>query len=211
MIWRRPVVISGLLALPFVLAGGVIQIIGLAFLIAFSVPLILLGLFVIAVGIYVRLASQSAPTFREEEEVLETRRPRFRVAALKVGLSVPFFLAAPVVLFFTVVPLMWPFLLFFGALFFFFSGFTTYCRNMLTTYYLTDQRIISVYRFISVDRKEIPLDRVKVIKEGRSVWETILGLGNVLAATGGTETLQIKVRHVGDPAPFAEKLRERSG
>lgn len=211
MVWRRPVLISTLLAIPFILVGGVIQILGIALLVAFSIPLVLLGVFLIGVGVYTRLAAQSDPTFREDEELLETRRPRFRVAGLKVALSVPFFLAAPVLLFFTVLPLVWPFVFFFGALFFFFSGFTTYCRNILTTYYLTDQRIISVYRFISVDRKEIPLDRVKVIKEGRSVWETILGLGNVLAATGGTETLQITVRHVSDPSPFAEELRKRSG
>lgn len=206
----RPLFWSLLLALPFVAGGGAILFIGITVLTAFALPLFLLGGFVIIVGLYVRSAARESPTFREDEEVIDTRRPRYRVAAFKVALSMPFFLGAPVILLFTVMPYLWPTLLFFGGLFFFFSGFTTYCRNILTTYYLTDQRIISVYRFLSMDRKEIPLDRIRVIQERKSVWEMLLRLGNVLVATGGTETLQINVRHIPDPSPFAEELRNRS-
>lgn len=206
----RPGLWSTLVAVPFVAAGAAAYYVSMAFLLAFGLPLVVLGVFVLVVGWYVKSVAPSPPEFREDEELVETRRPRYRIAAVKVALSAPFFIGAPFLLFFTLAPYLWPTLLMFGGLFFFFSGYADYCRNLLTMYYLTDQRIISVYRFLSIDRKEIPLEKVRLIRERKSIWETFLKLGNVQVVTGGTQDLQVRVRHIPDPTPFAEEIRNRS-
>lgn len=206
----RPAIWSTLLGLPFIGVGAAIYVMGMMFLLAFTLPLVVIGAFVIVVGFYVQFVAPSSPTFRQDEELIETRRPRYRIAAVKVALSSPFFVGAPFLLFFTLAPYVWPALMFFSGLFFFFSGYATYCRNLLTTYYLTDQRVISVYQFLSMDRKEIPLDKVRVIQEQKSIWETFFRLGNVKVATGGGQELQIAMSHLPNASGFAETLRNLS-
>lgn len=206
----RPALWSTVVAIPFVAAGAAAYFVSMTFLLAFGLPFLMLGAFVLIVGLYVKSVAPSSPEFREDEELIETRRPRYRIAAVKVALSAPLFLGAPILLFFTVAPYLWPTLLMFGGLFFFVSGYADYCRNLLTMYYLTDQRVISVYRFLSIDRKEIPLTKVRLIRERKSIWETLLKLGNVQVATGGTQSLQIRIRHIPDPTPFADEIRNLS-
>lgn len=206
----RPALWSSLLGLPIAGAGLWLHFRGGA-LSSWGLPFVALGGFVIAVGVYVRFAAPAPPTLEEDEELVETRYPRQRAAAVKVILSTPFPLVAAFLLFFTRLPYVYPTAAFFVGLLLFSTGVLTYWRNTLTTYYLTDRRVISAYRFVSLNRTEIPLDRIRVIQERRSVVESLVGLGSVRVAAGSGGGLEIVTGNVRDPGPFADRVRELAG
>lgn len=94
-----------------------------------------------------------------------------------------------------------------AGLFFFSTGLHTYWINTLTTYYVTNQRLIKEYRFISLVRQELPFEKVRGVQERKSVWETLVGLGNVRVASGGGGTLEIVIRNIYHPTDFADEIR----
>lgn len=77
---------------------------------------------------------------------------------------------------------VYPTVAFFLGLYLYSSGLLSFWQNALTTFYLTDQRLISVFRFLTLTRKEIALPNVQMIQERKSVWEIRVGLGNVRVA-----------------------------
>lgn len=199
---------SLLLGLPL-LASGLALHTADRYLQSFGEPIAVLGGFVVAMGLVIQFINPDPPVFRDDEEVLDTRTPNQRPAILKTLVSLPFFVAAGYLLYYTQRPYVYPTTAFFLGLYLYSSGLLSYWQNALTSFHLTDRRLISVYRFLSLDRKEIPLDNVQMIQERKTLWEKLVGLGNVRIAAG-VEDLEIVARNIRDPTTFAEIIRDRS-
>jgi len=217
----HPGIISTLLSLPFILSGayaylfssGSIQIPGTSIaqsdiqLIGGS--LVAFGIFIFGIGLYVQFAAPSSPTLQSSESVVDERKPSQRVAVSKTLLSVPFFVVTVYLLFNTIVPYIYPTGSFVVGLYFFSSGVKTYWVNTLTLYIITSRRVISEYRFISLRRQEIPLNKVRGIEERKSILETLAGLGNIwVASGGGGGSVRVNMKNIKESSQFASRLRE---
>lgn len=204
----HPAVWSVLLGLPLVVGG-----LGLhsanRYLQSFGLPVAALGGFVVLVGLTVQFINPSPPAFQEDERLVDSRPPNQRPAILKSLMGIPLFVGAGYLLYFTKLPYVYPTVAFFGGLYLYSSGLLQYWRNALTTFYLTDQRLISVFRFLTLDRKEIALPNIQMIQERKSVWEKLVGLGNVRVAAG-VEDLEIVAENIRDPTAFADQIRDRA-
>lgn len=203
-----PSIWSLLLGLPL-LASGITLHSADRYLQSFGVPVAALGGFVVLVGLVVQFINPSPPTFQEDETVVETRHPNQRPAFLKGVLSLPFFVAAGYLLYLTKLPYVYPTVAFFIGLYLYSSGLLRYWQNALTTFYLTDRRLISVFRFLTLDRKEIALPNVQMIQERKTVWEKLVGLGNVRVAAGVAD-LEVVANNIRDPTSFADEVRDRT-
>lgn len=175
----------------------------------FGAPFILFGLFIIIIGAYVHfVAAPEPPSIQEDETIIETRSPTQKVAFLKIAVSLPFLLVAVYLLFFTLVPYVYPTATLLLGLYLLSSGLLTYWKNTLTTYYVTTKRVIKVYRFISIVQQEVPLIKVRGVEERRSFTETLVGLGNIrIASGGGGGTLEVVVKNIEDSTDFADEIR----
>lgn len=174
----------------------------------FGLPMVGFGLFVILVGLYIQfVAAPGKPTMREGEEVIDTRHPALRAALAKAIIGFGFLLVAAYLLFFTFYPFVYPIAVFVVGMYLLSTGLHTYWTNTLTTYYVTNRRLIKEYRFISLVRQEIPFSQVRGVEERRSVWEALVGLGNVSVSTGGGRSLKIVIRNIPTPTAFADEIR----
>lgn len=208
----RPGIWSFVIGVPLVLVGGFLY--GVAgshpYPALVGLPFVAFGIFIILAGLYVHfVAAPDPPTLREGEEIVDKRHPTQRVAQAKMGIGFPFLLVAAYLLFFTKVPYVYPTATFVVGLYFFSTGIHTYWTNSLTTYYLTNQRVIREYRFLSLIRQELPLEKVRGVEERKSITEALVGLGNVrVASGGGGGTLQVVMRNIGSATKFADEIRE---
>lgn len=89
------------------------------------------------------------------------------------------------------------------------TGLYTYWMNSLTTYYITDERVIQSYRFLSRVTEEVPFDKVPGVAERRSFSETLVGLGNVAVSTGVGDGLTVKLRNIEGTRRITGIVRER--
>jgi len=104
---------------------------------------------------------------------------------------------------------MYPTSSFVVGLYFFSSGVKTYWINTLTLYIITSKRVISEYRFISLRRQEIPLNKIRGIEERKSILETLAGLGNIwVASGGGGGSVRVNMKNIEKSSQFASRLRE---
>lgn len=173
-----------------------------------GVPLVLFGLFVVGLGVYVQLvAVPGRPTMRENERVVDERDPAQRGALLKAVSSVPFLTGGLYLLYFTTHPLVYPTVVLAVGLYCFSTGVHEYWRNTLTSYVLTNRRLLEEYRFVSLSRNEVPLDKVRAVRERRSFVDTLFGLGNVYVRAGATGDLSVTVESVYDSTEFADEIR----
>lgn len=205
-----PAVWSTIVASPFVLGGAYIYLSDPSELVPPEVglPMLGFGLFVIGLGLYIHyVAAPTPPTMRDGEEVIDTRNPAQRAAAAKTVLGLVFLIIAGYFLFFTFTPYVYPTVSFVIGLYLFSTGLHTYWMNTLTTYYVTNQRLIKEFRFISLVKQEIPFDKVRGVEERKSFWETLVGLGNVRVASGGGGTLEVVIRNIYSPTNFADEIR----
>lgn len=197
-----------MLAIPFVQVSIYLYVVDTRFPSVLAVPIFVFGAFIFLGGVYVQYVAPVEPKFREDEELIDTRHPTQRVALSKIVLSGPFLATTVYLLIGTKVPYMYPTATFLVWLYLFSSGLRTYWANTLTTYYVTDRRVIRSYRFISQNRQEIPLDKIRGIQERKSVLEVLAGLGNIQVASGpGGEALTIVMRHIENSNEFADELR----
>jgi MFS family permease len=200
---------SLLLGLPIAGFGGYLytaqeQVASLA-----GVPFLLFGLFIVALGLYVQfVAAPEPPTMREDEEIIDTRTPAQRAALAKVAVSLPALGVAIYLFYFTMYPYVYPTLALVVGLYLFSTGLYTYWTNTLTVYYVTNQRLIKEYRFVSLVRSELGFDKVRGVEERRSIWETIVGLGDIRVQSGGGG-LEIAVQNVYDSTDFADLIRRQ--
>lgn len=200
---------STLVGLPFVAGGAVVYLMETPVPVEVAAPLVLFGLFVVTVGLYVQfVASPDPPNMREAEEIITTRHPTQRVAVVKLVLGVPLLVAAGYLLFLTRYPYVYPTVTLVVGLFLLSTGLNTYWKNSLTTYYVTTDRIIKEYRFVSLVKQEVPLEKVRGVQERRSLSETLVGLGNVRVASGGGRSLEVVVRNIEHSTEFADEVRK---
>lgn len=166
------------------------------------------GLFVIGMGVYVHLvAAPEAPRMRDGERVIEDRNPAQRSVLAKAVSAVPILALGGYLLYFTERPLYQPTVAFAGGLFVFSRGLYQYWQNTLTTYFLTNRRVIEEYRFISLVRNEVPLEKVRGVEETRSAWESLFGLGSLAVRSGSSGGLTVSVDQIYEPAEFADLVR----
>lgn len=206
----RPAVWGGIFGGPFVLGGIYTYLEDPSQYVPpdLGLPMIGFGLFVIGLGLYIHyVVAPEPPTMREGEEIIDTRNPAQRAALARTVLGFALLLVTGYLLYFTFQPYVYPTTTFLIGLFFFSTGLYTYWTNTLTTYYVTNHRLIKEYRFISLSRQELPFKKVRGVEEGKSVWEALVGLGNVRVASGGGGTLEIAVRNIYHPTEFADEIR----
>jgi membrane protein YdbS with pleckstrin-like domain len=176
---------------------------------AAGVPLAAFGLFVVALGVYVQFASTpDRPTMRDGEWIVDERDPAQRSALAKTFAAVPFLAAGLDLLYFTTYPLVYPTLALAAGLYVFSTGIHEYWRNTLTSYLVTNRRVLEEYRFVSLARTEVPLEKVRAVEERRSAFESLFGLGGVHVRAGSTGDLSVTVRSVYDSTAFADEIRE---
>jgi len=203
-----PAIWSALLGVPFVIAGAYVHLGETSVPGVVGLPFVAFGGFVVALGVYIHVvAAPDPPTMREGEEIIEVRRPAQRAAAAKTVVGFLLLVVAFYLLVFTFEPYVYPTSALLAGLYLFSTGLHAYWTNTLTTYYATNQRIIKEYRFISLVRQELPFDKVRGVEERKSVWESLVGLGNVRVSSGGGGSLQIIVRNVYSPTAFADEIR----
>lgn len=203
-----PAVWSSILGLSFVAAGlyGLTQETYVPS--EAGLPFIGFGGFIALLGLYIHfVAAPEPPTMREGEEIIETRNPAQRAAAVKTAVGFALMIVTGYLLFFTFEPYIYPIVTLVGGLYLFSTGMYAYWTNTLTTYYVTNRRLIKEYRFISLVREEVPFEKVRGVQERRSIWETLVGLGNVRVASGGGGTLEVAVRNIYSPTDFADEVR----
>lgn len=183
-------------------AGAYPRDIGLAFAV--------FGVFIFLIGVYVHFfAAPSPPTFDEHEKKFDERSPTQRVAAVKIGVSLPFLVGGLYLLHFTIRPYIQPIALFFIGGYIGLNGVYTYWRNSLTKYYVTDQRIIRSYRFLSSVTREVPIDMVRGVSENKSITEMLVGLGNVSVSTGAGSELTVNFRNIEESDDVADIIRDQ--
>jgi hypothetical protein len=166
------------------------------------------GLFVVGMGVYVQyVAAPEAPQMRDGEHVVEDRNPAQRNALAEALVAVPLLGLGGYLLYFTQRPLYQPTIVFGTGLFLFSRGLYRYWQNTLTTYLLTNQRVVEEYRFVSLLRNEVPLEKVRGVEEHRSAWDSLFGLGNVAVRSGSSSGLTVSVDEVYEPTEFADLVR----
>lgn len=205
-----PAVWSSILAAPFVVGGLYVYLTDPSEFVTRQVglPMIGFGLAVIALGFYIHfVAAPEPPKMRERESVIDTRHPSQRAALAKAILGFVSLLVAAYLLLFTFTPFVYPTVAFILGLYLFTTGLHRYWTNTLTTYFVTNRRLIKEYRFISLEKQEIPFDKVRGVRERKSVWETLVGLGNVSVSTGGGRELKIVIKNIYSPTEFADEIR----
>ncbi|WP_135854786.1 PH domain-containing protein [Halorussus salinus] len=167
------------------------------------------GCFVVGLGAYVRyVGAPEAPRMREAEEILDQRDPAQRNALAETFVSMPILGGGGYLLYFTERPLVYPTVALAVGFYLFSRGIHRYWRNTLTTYYVTNQRVLEEYRFVSLVRDEVPLQKVRGVQERRTVWESLFGLGHVAVRSGAASGLTVSVDGIYDPTEFADLVRD---
>ena len=204
-----PGVWSTVVSVPFFAGGGYLYFGSTEYPDLLGAPLLLFGAFVLIMGWYIHLvASPPAPTLRDGERIIDTRHPTQKAPLAKVILGIPVFAVAAYLYFFTLYPYVYPTVAFLAGLYFVSTGLLTYWTNSLTTYYLTDQRVISEFRLLSLIRNEVPLGKVRAVRESKSPIEALVGVGNLRISSGGGSGLEVVVRNVDGSTDFADDLRD---
>lgn len=202
----KKTVVSLLIAGPFLAAGGY----GLTesdFPDWASGVFLIVGLFLAAVPL-ISIGRVIPPlALVEGEQLLVSRHPTMKPAFARMILSIPFFAGAWWLFEFTLVPYVFPFVVFVVAMFLFFKGAMRYLRNLHITYTVTNRRVVQQYRFLWLYTKEIPSNRIISISEARNFFEIITGRGSVIVSSGIGERQTVRIEDITNPGPIAESIR----
>ncbi|KTG30331.1 PH domain-containing protein [Haloferax profundi] len=204
----KPGIWSSLLGIPFIAAGAWLYFGQLEYPPVVGLPFVSFGAFIIAIGVYVHVVSPSKPRMGDGEDIIASRHPTQRVARVKIVLGMPLLAATVYLLYFTRVPYVYPTVALVLGLYLFSVGLRTYWTNSLTTYFVTSNRIIKEYRLLSLSRQEIPREKIRAVKESKSVTETLVGLGNVHVASGSGRSLEIGMQNMEKSEAFADEIRD---
>lgn len=203
----EPALWSALLGTPFVVAGAWLYLGQQQYPPIVGLPFVGFGAFVVMVGLYVHTVVPSELRTGDGEELVSTRHPTQRVATAKVAIGLPLLFLTLYLLYFTMVPYVYPTLALVVGLYTFSVGLHTYWTNSLTTYYLTSDRVIKEYRFLSLVRQEVPRQKIRGVQERKSFIEAFVGLGNVVVAAGGGRALEIRMTNMERSESFADDVR----
>lgn len=207
----KPAFWSTLLGIPFIVAGMWLYIGQQEYPPVTGLPFIGFGIFIVLIGFYVHAVEPEALRTGDGEEIVATRHPTQRVARIKVAIGFPLLILTLYLLYFTQVPYVYPTVTLIVGLYTFSVGLHTYWTNSLTTYYLTTDRVLKEYRFLSLVRQEIPREKIRGVQERKSFTESLVGLGNVIVASGGGRSLEIRMRNMERSGTFAAEVREIVG
>ena len=201
------VLISALLSGPFLVLGGLL-VIDSGELSGLSLAGLLVGLGILGIGLYVSCSAVAPePPLQETETELARRHPSMKPAYARMIVSLPFLACAGYLLESTNLPYVYPFILFLIGMYLFFQGLIRYIRNLHTTYIVTDQRAMKMYKFLWLNTKEIPVSRIVSISEARSLFELLTGRGTVVVASGVGERQIVRMQEITNPPPVADILR----
>ena len=201
------VLISALLSGPFLVLGGLL-VIDSGVLSGLSLAVLLVGLGILGIGLYVSCSAVAPePPLQETETELARRHPSMKPAYARMIVSLPFLACAGYLLESTNLPYVYPFIIFLIGMYLFFQGLIRYIRNLHTTYIVTDQRAMKMYKFLWLNTKEIPVSRIVSISEARSLFELLTGRGTVVVASGVGERQIVRMQEITNPAPVADILR----
>lgn len=165
---------------------------------AVGYPFVALGGMAALIGTYVdRVAPEELNV-----DAVETFKPSQLAAYLLGGASFVPLVVTLHLLFNTLVPYVWPTLVFTVFVFLFVKALVRYWQNSLTTYYVTEDRVISEYRFIGVKRKSAAVAEIGNVTRRQSAVETLTGLGNV---TVRSPSANVTFSDLGRPAE-AERI-----
>lgn len=204
----KPAFWSTLLGLPFIIAGVWFYSFQVEYPPDVGIPFAVFGSIIVAIGLYIHyVAAPEKPRLQDGEEIVTRRHPTQRVSVVKIAIGLPLLVATVYLFYFTKVPYVYPTVTFVLGLFTFSTGLYTYWTNTLTNYYVTNNRVIREYRFISLARHELPLSKVRGVQERKSVTESLVGLGNVRVASGGGHSLEIRMRNMEESESFADEIR----
>ena len=207
-----PGVWSTLVSLPFFISGGYVYFVDTPYPDLLGLPLLLFGGFILLMGWYIHVvAMPPSPTMRDGEEIIDTRHPTQKAALIKVLVGMPFLLVAGWLLVFTEMPYVYPTGTFILGMYLFSTGIQTYWTNSLTTYFITNERVISEFRLLSLVRKEVPLRKVRAVKESKSPIEAVVGVGNIQVSSGGGAGLNVTIQNIDAATEFADQLRNLTG
>ena len=169
---------------------------------------LLVGLFLAAV-VLISVGRVFPPlTLVEGEQLMVSRHPTMKPAFARMALSIPFFAGAWWLFEYTLVPYVFPVGVFLVAMYIFFKGAMRYLRNLHITYTVTDRRVVQQYRFLWLNTKEIPTNRIISISEARNFSEMITGRGSVIVSSGVGERQTVRIEDISDPGPVAESIRK---
>ena len=222
----RRLLVSAILATPFLLFGvyGLLtQSQGIEFLpgcqgvagaevatipLWASFVILVVGGCLMAIGLYMSLAgiAPSPPLVAGETEII-MRHPTMKPAYARMLASTPFFIGAGYMAVATLLPYVYPFVLFLIGLYLFFKGAMRYLRNLHITYTVTDRPVVHMYKFLWLNTKEIPVSRIISISEARNFFEILPGRGSVVVASGIGQRQVIRIEEISDPGPVADALR----
>lgn len=166
---------------------------------AIGYPLVVLGAAVVSIGVYVQSVSPEAVV---ADPVEEFKPSQLGAYLLGIG-SLPFLIATLYLLYGTTIPYLWPTLTFISFIMLFVQGSVRYWQNTLTTYYITGDRVISEYRFLSLKRSSINHDDITNVARVQSVTETLTGLGTVRVTVAGSG---LTLRDLDRPAEAEQTL-----
>ena len=201
------VLISALLSGPFLVLGGLL-VIDSGELSGLSLAVLLVGLGILGIGLYVSCSAVAPePPLQGTETEVARRHPSMKPAYARMIVSLPFLACAGYLLESTNLPYVYPFILFLIGMYLFFQGLIRYIRNLHTTYIVTDQRAMKMYKFLWLNTKEIPVSRIVSISEARSLFELLTGRGTVVVASGVGERQIVRMQEITNPAPVADILR----
>lgn len=207
----KPAFWSTLLGIPFVVAGAWLYLGQQEYPPITGLPFAGFGIFIIVIGLYVHHVEPEALRTGDSENLVATRHPTQRVAIIKVTVGIPLLVATLYLLYFTMVPYVYPSVTLIIGLYTFSVGLHTYWTNSLTTYYLTTDRVLKEYRFLSLVRQEIPRQKIRGVQERKSFTEALVGLGNVIVASGGGRSLEIQMRNMERSGAFSDEVRKVIG
>ena len=163
-----------------------------------------IGLGIVLLGFYVHLISADGFEPAAYEQVLVQAHPRTPFVKTKSLLGLVFLSAAGYWLFSTRVPYVYPTVSIFlgGALFA--TGTWTYWQNTLTSYYLTDERVVTETCFLGSDDSHLHLEKIKSRRVNRPFYLRLFGLGDITLDVGDRQYYLI--RHIEESETFSEEL-----
>lgn len=204
-----PGVWSTLFSLPFIAGGGYVYLGYTPYPTVLGIPLLTFAGFILIMGWYIHLVAEPPkPKLREGEQILDNRYPTQKAALTKILLGLPCFVISGYLLFATLTPYVYPTIAFVVGLYLFSTGILTYWVNSLTTYYVTSNRVISEFRLLSLVRKEVPVEKIRAVKESKSPIQAFVGVGNIEVSSGGGSSMIISITNVDSVTDFAEELRQ---
>ena len=200
--------VSSVLSGSPLIGAGVLLIIDTDLATWASAIIIILGVAVVLCGLYFSfVGSRPRLVLLPNESALELRHPSLKPAVARMVMSLPFFAGAGYLLLQEQSHAVFYFGLSLVGMYLYFQGVIRYWMNRHTSYYVTDRRVVHMYRFAGLHTTEIPTKSINSISESRSFFELITGRGNIRASSGFKSSHMVQMQDIDDPGPMAQVIR----